>query len=331
MIWLGSRSAVVGRRGPPELLRGPSPPRLKHVRYEADRFAGIEQEQQQVLASSQGNLLPIYVPLGEQAMGSSTNIVVRPRPAPRGENVQGGTAMMNTQGGMMGVQGGNAMMNTQDVKVMMNTQGANVMMNVQDGNAMMNTEGANAMMNTQGANAMEHTAMMNTQGANVMMTTQGSSTKYIPVITPLGATPKKTTILYYDPAVGPGVAYDANGTAMLLSSLQTDHTEIYMEQAAPLQQAMSTTEQEPPELSLDIPQGQTRDQMIIVSTVATMALLVGALSARRMRSRQFLSSCIENESLEDEVAYDTAYTSGYDTFGPWKGDLEKFDVYWGSV
>ena len=39
--WLGSRSAVVGRRGPPELLRGPSPPRLKHVRYEADRFAGI--------------------------------------------------------------------------------------------------------------------------------------------------------------------------------------------------------------------------------------------------------------------------------------------------
>ena len=95
---------------------------------------------------------------------------------------------------------------------------------------------------------------------------------------------------------------------------------------------------------------QAQDQMIIVSTVATMALLVGALSARRLRSRQLLSSCIENESLEDEVAYDAAYTTtssvykdgagsvfsggtyGYDTFGPtaeslrWRGDLEKFDV-----
>lgn len=83
---------------------------------------------------------------------------------------------------------------------------------------------------------------------------------------------------------------------------------------------------------------EAQDQMIIVSTVATMALLVGALSARRLRSRQFLSSCIENESLEDELAYDTAYTTdngsilgsgrGYDTFSsvPWQGDLEKFDV-----
>lgn len=82
---------------------------------------------------------------------------------------------------------------------------------------------------------------------------------------------------------------------------------------------------------------QAQDQMIIVSTVATMALLVGALSARRLRKRQFLNSCIENESLEDELAYDTAYTmgggGGYNTFSsgrtgplPWKGDLEKFDV-----
>mmetsp|Transcript_25826 Transcript_25826/g.32547 ORF Transcript_25826/g.32547 Transcript_25826/m.32547 type:complete len:256 (+) Transcript_25826:487-1254(+) len=92
---------------------------------------------------------------------------------------------------------------------------------------------------------------------------------------------------------------------------------------------------------------QTQDQMIIISTVATMALLVGALSARRLRSRQFLSFCIENESLEDELAYDAAYTTqstvgastlyaggGYDTFASgkyggdlrWRGDLEKFDV-----
>ena len=72
-----------------------------------------------------------------------------------------------------------------------------------------------------------------------------------------------------------------------------------------------------------------QDQSIIVSTVAVMALLVGALSARRLRSRSFLSACIENESLEDDVAYDTAYTTtdhSYNTFGGWKGDLEKFDV-----
>jgi len=91
---------------------------------------------------------------------------------------------------------------------------------------------------------------------------------------------------------------------------------------------------------------QTQDQMIIISTVATMALLIGALSARRLRSRQFLSFCIENENLEDDLAFDAAYTTqstvgasslygGYDTFGDgnryggdlrWRGDLEKFDV-----
>ena len=75
----------------------------------------------------------------------------------------------------------------------------------------------------------------------------------------------------------------------------------------------------------------SQDQSVIICTVAVMALLVGAFSARRLRSRAFLSSCIENESLEDDVAYDTAYTTtagehSYHTFGGWKGDLEKFDV-----
>lgn len=82
----------------------------------------------------------------------------------------------------------------------------------------------------------------------------------------------------------------------------------------------------------------SQDQTIIIATVAVMALLVGALSARRLRSKSFLSSCIENESLEDDLAYDDAYTttaaasgamgadSSYNTFGGWKGDLEKFDV-----
>jgi hypothetical protein len=88
----------------------------------------------------------------------------------------------------------------------------------------------------------------------------------------------------------------------------------------------------------------SQDQTIIVATVAVMALLVGALSARRLRTKSFLASCIENEALEDDLAYDSAYTtaggslggstaggaggeSSYNTFGGgWKGDLEKFDV-----
>jgi len=96
------------------------------------------------------------------------------------------------------------------------------------------------------------------------------------------------------------------------------------------------------EASMQIPQSwgasTAQDQTIIVATVAVMALLVGALSARRLRSKSFLSSCIENETLEDDLAYDDAYTttaaasgamgadSSYNTFGGWKGDLEKFDV-----
>lgn len=80
----------------------------------------------------------------------------------------------------------------------------------------------------------------------------------------------------------------------------------------------------------------TTNQLIVIATVATMALFGGALVARRMRTRNFLNSCIENESLEDELAYDAANTTlgaavGYDTFSAvgdmkWKGDLEKFDV-----
>jgi hypothetical protein len=80
------------------------------------------------------------------------------------------------------------------------------------------------------------------------------------------------------------------------------------------------------------------DNSIILCTVAVMALLVGALSARRLRARSILSACIENESLttRNQEAYDAAYTmndegGAYATFAApaashWKGDLEKFDV-----
>ena len=91
----------------------------------------------------------------------------------------------------------------------------------------------------------------------------------------------------------------------------------------------------PPPLEMNIKtpeswgESTSQDQSIIVCTVAVMALLVGALSARRLRAKSFLSSCIENEALDNEVAFDNATTfsggDSYNTFG-WKGDLEKFDV-----
>ena len=131
--------------------------------------------------------------------------------------------------------------------------------------------------------------------------------------------PRGATIYYYDAAtlLGelPDIVYAVNGTSVDLKSL---HGEIIMEPPLNL-----NSKQQP----LFPPPAQ--DEYIIISTVAVMALLVGALSARRLRSKNLLSTCIENESLEDELAYDTAYTTTggkYDTFGPWKGDLEKFDV-----
>jgi Na+/glutamate symporter len=72
------------------------------------------------------------------------------------------------------------------------------------------------------------------------------------------------------------------------------------------------------------------DQSIIIGTVGVMALLVGAITARRLLSRNILSACIENETLEDDIAYDTAYTvnsDSYNTFSQgWKGDLEKYST-----
>ena len=121
----------------------------------------------------------------------------------------------------------------------------------------------------------------------------------------------------------PSMVYDANGNAVQLDSLKggSPNAEIYLQ---PPQKAVLS-----PKIAPTWGESTLQDQTIIVSTVAVMALLVGALSARRMRSRSILSSCIENESLEDDIAYDTAYTTtdnSYNTFGGWKGDLEKFDV-----
>ena len=146
--------------------------------------------------------------------------------------------------------------------------------------------------------------------------------------------PVKQQVFYYDPKDAtktgelqiPDTVYDEDGNRVSLQALQG--SQIFLE---PPKQQISEQPQQ-----LTVPtnikkwgESTIQDQSIIVSTVAVMALLVGALSARRLRSRSFLSSCIENESLEDDVAYDTAYTTtdnSYNTFGGWKGDLEKFDV-----
>lgn len=138
-------------------------------------------------------------------------------------------------------------------------------------------------------------------------------------------TPRLTKVLYYDAsAVGtdgslPETVYEQDGSPIDVTALRATNADIYIE--PPPSREMSVLSADPP----------AQDQYIIIATVAVMALLVGAVTARRLRSKNILSSCIENESLEDELAYDTAYTTSaaagkYETFGPWKGDLEKFDV-----
>eukprot|EP00536_Pseudo-nitzschia_multiseries_P003932 jgi/Psemu1/8856/gm1.8856_g len=215
------------------------------------------------------------------------------------------------------------------------------------------------------------------QAAGAMEQVSGSSV-ITQMQNQLQASPSKQAVYFYDPKdttvskTGqilqlPTVVYDANGKAMPLSELQYQ-APIYVQpplQGASLASAVDseiagnvgtpTEELVSPsargaslatpssrEASITMPQNwgssTSQDQTIIVATVAVMALLVGALSARRLRSKSFLSACIENESLEDDVAYDDAYTttaaasgamggdSSYNTFGGWKGDLEKFDV-----
>ena len=187
--------------------------------------------------------------------------------------------------------------------------------------------------------------------------------------------PVKQAVYFYDPKdtkmsqTGdilqmPTLVYDANGKALPMAELYNHKAPIYVQAPAlgasltdtvgvgdaesssmlvsPSARGASLVSPSAKEASIPMPQSwgssTSQDQTIIIATVAVMALLVGALSARRLRSKSFLSSCIENESLEDDLAYDDAYTttaaasgamgadSSYNTFGGWKGDLEKFDV-----
>lgn len=150
--------------------------------------------------------------------------------------------------------------------------------------------------------------------------------------------PPQPQVFYYEPShamangklEAPMIVYDLNGNPIPLQSLRG--AQIFVEPPMMQQQVQAPRKTMSTQDIQKWGESTTQDQSIIVATVAVMALLVGAISARRMRSRNILSSCIENEALEDDVAYDTAYTtrdnSYYNTFasGGWKGDLEKFDV-----
>ena len=272
-------------------------------------------------------------------------------------------AMSVTQDSMNAMMNTNAMSSAQDAQQMMN---ANSMSSIQDAQQMMNTQSSmNAMAtsNSMGSSPIEGKMLpvISPLGSMATSNTMGSSPiegKMLPVISPLGSTdlnvivrprPKpqgstsKTTILYYDPAAAtvdgqlylPEVVYDEDGNEVDLQALQaSSNAEIFLE---PPPLGLPGNPVDPPreqisrqELQRYAAEPPVQDQYIIIATVAVMALLVGALSARRLRSRNFLSSCIENESVEDEVAYDAATTNGdYSTFAGssmFRGDLEKFDV-----
>lgn len=292
-------------------------------------------------------------------MASRDINVVRPRPgpSPRGPLiVQPGTLMqaqpnmMNSQPVMMNAQP--AMQITSNFQPhMMETQPH--MMNAQS--VMMNSqpqmmESQPQMMQSQPQMMQEQPQMMQTLGREQPHLRKGN-----------------TKIFYYDPRAAmsldgnialPEIVYDQYGKPHELSQIKTKelllqppmgvhHFNVSSNGTAPLnitynhpnvisnkhehsrnQYGYTMTN---PAATMQESSGSSRtDQSIIVCTVGTIALLIGAVSARKLRARSFLSSCIENESLEDEIAFDNAYTvnseAAYNTFQNWKNDLEKFDV-----
>ena len=120
---------------------------------------------------------------------------------------------------------------------------------------------------------------------------------------------------YYDPThatrtahgswILPETVYDTTGRPISLTQLQ------------------QPAQKEPPLGSIpkdfdSFKKANATDQSIVVATVGVMALLLGALSAKRLRARSLLGHFVENESLREETAYDSS--------GAWREDLEKFDV-----
>ena len=198
--------------------------------------------------------------------------------------------------------------------------------------------------------------------APVQLASQPAQTMSMKGQNQLSASGPSTVYYYYDPRelmqrqdgqmVLPDRVYDQYGNPHHLSQIRAK--EMYLEPpvaqaprmgaASPSTTTSAARQESQPQMgdsssgsSTQWGESRATDQSIIVCTVGLMALLVGAVSARRARTKSILSACIENESLvEEEAAYDAAYTvtsDSYRTFGStsvnnegWKGDLEKFDV-----
>ena len=159
---------------------------------------------------------------------------------------------------------------------------------------------------------------------------------------------------YYDPShlaassestlTLPQVLYDAAGHTHTLSDVHAAGREVYLEVRPKAVFGHSTNGRS------DHTDGRS-DQLIVFGTIATMAIFVGALSARRLRHKRLLEHCMESD-LEEEwvvekksekntdgprgnimqrgmiLGESTALLGGERYGGDlhWRGDLEKFDV-----
>ncbi|KAL9181693.1 hypothetical protein ACHAXT_012036 [Thalassiosira profunda] len=111
----------------------------------------------------------------------------------------------------------------------------------------------------------------------------------------------------------PAVVYDSSGRALKLEEVHAGgRNEVFLEVqpravwadglassaagAVPSQRGFASTSAGSSAASAG---GRGQDQYIVLATVATMSLLVGALSAKRLRNRRLLEGCLHPE-LDDE-------------------------------
>lgn len=175
-------------------------------------------------------------------------------------------------------------------------------------------------------------------------------------------------IYYYDPSsltatsvnspilTLPEIIYDANGNTKKLEEVHNGgKNEVYLEvkpKAVWGDEQFNKWSQQLKSAALSNnganERGGESDQLIVFGTIATMAILVGMLSAKRLRNKRLLEHCMEGD-LEDDwdegKKNDNAPISssmdrervsllygepmgGKKDFGGlhWRGDLEKFDV-----
>lgn len=170
-------------------------------------------------------------------------------------------------------------------------------------------------------------------------------------------------IYYYDPSslmssvesptlTLPEVIYDANGNVKKLEDVHNGgKNEVYLEvkpKAVWGEKWQSTLNSKlhgvsSGTTSFNNNTMQSSDQLIVFGTIATMAILVGMLSAKRLRSKRLLEHCMESD-LDDEWdekkndapggslmqrGFGDSMGGRRENYGSglhWRGDMEKFDV-----